>query len=196
MALAAAVAAALIWVGWGFHSGMTAQEIAPATATPWDQEVDFDAPLDGSAGGLPGFDGVRVERAPGDNRFTVTVPNGDGRMTVERVEGDLPGELQLFRNDGSSLLVSAQDYEGEPHLQLSPNTAPTASYETSATDGDTRIHAWWLEGPVDPSSLMDLYWVSEDQLAASRALRSSTSRSLSTASTRGWRSSRSGRCGG
>lgn len=165
MALAAVAVATLLSLVSGPDSETMTQEDAPLEAILWDDTVDFSAPFDETGIASANFMGAQIERAPGEDHFTLRVRSGDGRQEVERVDADLPGQVELFRSGDSSLLVTPQEYSGEPTLQLA---AHLFSYDRrSATDGDTAVHVWEVEGVVEPDDVLDVYWVSGEQMVAS-----------------------------
>ncbi len=164
MALATATVGALLWLGSWWEAETMAHEDAPIEATPWDDALDFSASLAETEGASADFMGAQVERAAGVDHFTVTVPSGDTRLDIERVDVDLPGEIELFRGDEESLVLTPQEYPGEPTLQLAANLFGYA--RTSATDDDAAVHAWAVEGIVEPEDVRDVYWVSDDQMVA------------------------------
>lgn len=167
MSLAAAVIAVTAWVGLGPTSDTLTQEIAPAGATPWDEAIDFEAPLDGGKqSAFSGFVGARVERGPGEEHFTVSVASGDTRVEVQRVDVDLPGAMELFRSGGNAVVVTHEEFPGEPALQLRLTDEANEWTGSSATDGDTRVHVWWIDGAVTPEALLDVYWVSDEEMVA------------------------------
>lgn len=164
MALAAVTVATALSLGsWREVESETPEDPA-VEATTWDESIDFEAPMEGTEGVVPGFGDARIERAPGADHFTVTVPSGDERLDLERIDADLPGEVELFRNGGDSLVVARQECLGEPILQLATGGGHT---RMSATDGGAEVYAWPVEGVVDPESLLDVYWLCADEMVAS-----------------------------
>lgn len=170
MTLAAAALAVTAWVGLDPTSDTALQDIAPADKTAVDQDTsadwttDLDAPL--ATPGLPGFTDVSIERAPGDDHFTVRVPDGDGWVELERVEADLPAGVELFHNAGYSLVLSPAVHPGAPTLYLQPKLDGQWQ-QTTAGKGEAQVHAWWVNRTTRPEDIADVYWVFEDGMLAS-----------------------------
>lgn len=171
MSFAAVVVAVTAWVGLGPASDTALQEIPPAQETAVDQDTsaewtnDLDAPL--ATPGLPGFTDASIGRAPGDDHFTVRVPDGDGWVELERVEADLPDQVELFHNAGFSLVLTPAAHPGEPTLYLQPKLIDMEWQQITAGRGEAQVHAWWVKGTTRPEDVADVYWVSEDGMLAS-----------------------------
>lgn len=174
LALAAVTVAATVWLGLGSEIGdLLGDDIEPAkpternvealTPVEWDDSISFDSPLPADGPGFEGFRGGSLVREPGGD-FTVTLPDGAPPLTP--ISGDLPPGVDWFTAGGSILIVSEPLFEGEPVLSFDPY-AEGDSTGVPLTGGEGEPFMWFLNDPVSPKDVNDIYWLLPDQVVAS-----------------------------
>jgi hypothetical protein len=133
----------------------------------WEPDAELDTVVH-PADELPGFAGARVVKEPGADHVVLTVSSGQGRAELEPVDADLPGEVMLFHNLGSSLVVTPHDAETTAllDLQVRPEAGATGEGPILLSDGGQSVALWWVDGLVQPEQVRDVYWTSDDDLVA------------------------------
>ncbi len=166
---AAAVAGVLLLTACTAEQAEDDAEPEPVTlqVPAWDLAAELDAVVDPSDE-LLGFAGARIYKKPGAGHAVLTVSSRESRTELDPVDADLPGDVELFHNLGSTLIVTPHQQELTPllDLQARPEAGATGQGPVLFTAGGQSVAVWWLDGAVQPEQVRDVYWTSDDDLVA------------------------------